>query len=72
MQPWTNAEIHVYLDRDRHWRARVQMTVDGEPVQFVVPEPHEPVSDYAHGLVPLFLRLAEELGQSRKRKAGGR
>lgn len=65
---WTNAEIHVYLDRNRQWRARVGVTVDGERMQFDVPPRDKPSNDRAHGLVPLFLRLAEALECVKERK----
>ena len=68
MSAWTNAEIHVYLDRNRQWRARVSVTVDGQRLQFDVPPRDRPSNDHAHGLVPLFLQLVEELEHVRQRK----
>lgn len=64
---WTNAEVHVYLDRDNRWRARVAVTYRDERLQFDVPERSHAGTERAHGLVPLFLQLAEALETLRER-----
>ena len=57
MNPWTNADVHIYIDRDNRWRARISVTYRGEPLQFYVPERCCPGLERAHGLVPLFLQI---------------
>jgi hypothetical protein len=67
MTTWANADVHVYLDRDNCWRARVAVTYRDEPLRFDVPERSRPGVVRAHGLVPLFLQLAEALDTLRER-----
>jgi hypothetical protein len=39
---WPNVDVHLYQDRDARWRARLSMSLEGEPSVQYIPEKSAP------------------------------
>ena len=59
MPRFKNADVHIYLDRDGCWRARIDVIVNGKPLRMRVPD--GPASQLAMGTVPICLAIAAAL-----------